>query len=84
MVYGPSPDGGYGFLGLGRECPEVFRGIPWSAEDTLARTLEEAEKCGLGTECLSELRDIDDEEDWEQLMKGMLGGKIEKLLEVIS
>lgn len=81
LVYGPSPDGGYGFLGVSRFEASLFRRINWSATTTLSETLSAAEAAGMQVEALPELRDVDTVEDWTFLTEGMLGGKIEKLLE---
>jgi rSAM/selenodomain-associated transferase 1 len=66
MVVGPAADGGYYLIGLTREEPSVFAGIPWSAPDTLAATREAARRGGVRLLELPPLADIDTEADWRR------------------
>ena len=64
VVLGPALDGGYYLVGVRRPTPELFAGVPWSAPDTLAVTLERAQGAGLTVALLAPLRDIDTAADW--------------------
>ena len=66
-VFGATLDGGYYLLALRRPCPELFAGIPWSTEHTLAASLTAAEGAGRRVHLLERrLRDIDTAEDVRQ------------------
>lgn len=62
-VFGPAPDGGYWLVGLKRllRTPEIFAGVRWSSEHTLADTLANTD--GLRIAKLEMRRDIDDMSD---------------------
>ncbi|MDZ7772486.1 MAG: TIGR04282 family arsenosugar biosynthesis glycosyltransferase [Balneolaceae bacterium] len=66
LVLGPASDGGYWLVGARAWHPELFRGIPWSTSDVLARTLQKAESLGLRTRRLEELGDVDTAENWQR------------------
>jgi len=68
LVLGPTLDGGYYLVGLGRRAPEIFHGIPWGTDQVLARTLERAGGAGLTTALLDPLSDVDVPADLVQLM----------------
>jgi rSAM/selenodomain-associated transferase 1 len=72
VVLGPALDGGYYLVGVRRPTPEIFAGVPWSAADTLAVTLERARAAGLSVALLAPLRDVDTAADWAawQLRRG--------------
>ena len=38
MVLGPAEDGGYGLVGVQRQVPDIFSGIPWSTDKVLSET----------------------------------------------
>jgi len=61
-VFGPAADGGYWLVGLKRSprSPDVFSDIPWSADDTLARTLDKCAGAGLRVALVDALADVDD------------------------
>jgi rSAM/selenodomain-associated transferase 1 len=63
LVIGPAKDGGYYLIGMRRVWPELFRGIPWSSQSVLPRTLDRARTLGLGFHLLSTLGDVDRPED---------------------
>jgi rSAM/selenodomain-associated transferase 1 len=63
LVLGPAMDGGYYLLGLNRILPELFVGIPWSTDGTLASTRQKADSLGLKTGLLPACRDVDTIED---------------------
>ena len=59
VVFGPATDGGYYLVGLVRPCGPLFAGVPWSAPDTLARSLDRAHALGLRVALLPPLDDVD-------------------------
>jgi rSAM/selenodomain-associated transferase 1 len=63
VVIGPSLDGGYDLIGLGRSRPELFRDIPWSTGSVLETTLDRAREASLRVELLEATRDLDTPED---------------------
>ena len=65
LVLGPTEDGGYYLIGARKPPEALLADIPWSAEDTLARTMEELTARGLSVAQLEKLRDLDDEDDWD-------------------
>jgi len=64
FVIGPTPDGGYYFLGMRAFEPSVFQGIAWSTETVLAQTLAIIQKLSKTVSLLPVLSDIDTETDW--------------------
>jgi len=70
VVVGPAMDGGYWLIGLRAPQPELFRGMPWSSELVLGRTLERARARGLKIQLLRILSDIDTEADWNAHVRG--------------
>jgi len=62
-VFVPCLDGGYYLVGLGREAPGLFEGIPWSTPEVMAESLRAAAGLGLRTALLPVWRDIDLPED---------------------
>lgn len=72
VVLGPSDDGGYYLIGLGRppdhtQVPDLFTNIRWSTQWTRADTIAAANLCGLGVEELDEWYDVDDEVGFTRL-----------------
>jgi rSAM/selenodomain-associated transferase 1 len=65
-VLGPSPDGGYWLIGLGRRRRrlEPFPGVRWSTDEALAGTLRNLAGCRVSL--LSSKADIDDAADWQR------------------
>lgn len=59
VVFGPASDGGYYLVGLTRPCAGLFQDVPWSAADTLARSLARAAALGLRAALLPPLDDVD-------------------------
>lgn len=64
-VIGPSNDGGYYFLGLGRAADSLFLHKPWGSEHVLEETLVSAEGVGIGLRQLPILNDVD---EWQDLL----------------
>ena len=52
VVIGPSRDGGYYLIGLRKEAPNLFRGIPWGGNDVLEKTLMAAHATNLQVQLL--------------------------------
>lgn len=69
VVIGPASDGGYYLIGMGKLTPVLFRGIPWSTPETLARTLSAARAAGLRVHVLDILSDIDTADDWRAWLR---------------
>ncbi len=63
VVVGPCRDGGYYLLGLKKLYKELFVDVPWSTDGVLNSTLRVIKSLGLTVHMLSELTDIDTEED---------------------
>lgn len=59
LVLGPATDGGYWLIGLNRNCPPLFCGIPWGGDQVLARTQAEAIRLGLPLKRLRRQADLD-------------------------
>ena len=62
-VLGPTEDGGYYFIGLTRDVPELFAGIAWGTPQVLPQTLARATALGIEFEQLPPLTDIDSAAD---------------------
>ncbi|MFT5470436.1 MAG: mannose-6-phosphate isomerase [Verrucomicrobiales bacterium] len=62
-IFGPTDDGGYYLIGLNRLDERIFD-VPWSAPDTLEKSLERAAECGFETQQLLRLTDIDTIDEW--------------------
>lgn len=69
LVLGPALDGGYYLIGLKRDAPDLFSGIPWSTDRVLALTQERAAKFGLKSALLPSWRDVDTIEDVQALIE---------------
>lgn len=71
-VIGPACDGGYYLVGMKREtfCPDIFRGIPWSTGEVLAKTMTVFQEKGCRVHSLPEWGDLDTADDlmalWER------------------
>jgi rSAM/selenodomain-associated transferase 2/rSAM/selenodomain-associated transferase 1 len=70
VVLGPTPDGGYYLVGAKDPPKALLADIPWSTGQTFARTVEELGRKGQRVASLPALRDIDDEEDWNDHLEG--------------
>lgn len=60
VVTVPCLDGGYALIGMGRACPEIFTGIPWSTGEVLTATRRQAAHAGLSYHELDSWDDLDD------------------------
>lgn len=63
VVFGPTEDGGYYLVALREPLPALFRGIPWSCEQTLAASIQAAKSLGKVVHLLQPLADVDTLED---------------------
>lgn len=70
IALGPAVDGGYYLLALQQAHAALFEEIPWSAADTLSRTLAAAARAGLSVALLEERADIDTADDWHRWRTG--------------
>ena len=66
LVLGPATDGGYYLIGMKSSAAYLFEGIAWSTSQVLSQTLHVASQQGLIVTLLSELDDIDTQEDWQR------------------
>lgn len=64
FVIGPAIDGGYYLLGMRSFEPSVFQDIEWSTESVFTETVARIKRLNKTYALLSELSDIDYEEDW--------------------
>ncbi|WP_207428996.1 TIGR04282 family arsenosugar biosynthesis glycosyltransferase [Pedobacter sp. SYSU D00535] len=64
VVIGPATDGGYYLLGMKFLHEELFEDIPWSSADVLKKTMRAVKLNGHTHTLLTELSDIDEEQDW--------------------
>jgi hypothetical protein len=71
LVFGPARDGGYYLIGMRRLISEVFRDVPWSSDETLARSIKKALSAGCSYGLLQMLSDIDTIDDLQEA--GLLG-----------
>jgi uncharacterized protein len=62
-VFGPAEDGGYYLVGLAGASGGLFRDIPWSGPQVLARSLQRAREAALATALLPIWYDVDCFED---------------------
>jgi rSAM/selenodomain-associated transferase 1 len=67
-VIGPSVDGGYYLLGLNSPCADVFQHKRWSTNSVFADTSSDLLMHGRSCYLLPELRDIDTEEDLQDMV----------------
>ncbi len=63
IVFGPAKDGGYYLAGMRVLIKELFEGIPWSSDETLKKSIENAEIGGYTIALTEKLSDIDTIED---------------------
>ncbi|MBX3235753.1 MAG: TIGR04282 family arsenosugar biosynthesis glycosyltransferase [Nitrospiraceae bacterium] len=63
VVFGPAQDGGYYLLGLRKPVPQLFRGIPWSTDQVLARSDQQAAEAGVSRARVPVWRDVDTLDD---------------------
>jgi rSAM/selenodomain-associated transferase 1 len=66
IVFGPAEDGGYYLVGMKKLIRGIFEDIPWSTDQTLKKSIEQASRFGHRTGLTDTLRDIDTIEDFKQ------------------
>lgn len=79
VVLGPSPDGGYYLLGLGRDVPWLFEDIPWGTAEVWRRSLEQLEQQGVSYSVLPSWQDVDRLEDLHALLGRLQNGDSRQL-----
>jgi len=62
-VFGPAEDGGYYLVGVSGGYGSLFRDIPWSGPQVLARSLARADESGLSAALLPSWYDVDSYQD---------------------
>lgn len=68
LVLGGTEDGGYYLIGVKRNIPSIFQGIPWSSDRVYSTTLQQANQVGLtGIVELPTWYDVDKPDDLRRL-----------------
>ena len=75
LVLGPANDGGYYLIGMTRPHPKLFAHIPWSTDQVLALTQQNAAAEGLNTALLPSWNDVDTLEDLQALIADCVADK---------
>ena len=78
-VIGPSTDGGYYLLGIKSPKEELFSKIDWSTESVYQQTLDKLLNANMEVKTLTELVDIDTEEDLIDWLSNKKGNNENKL-----
>ena len=68
VVLGPALDGGYYLIGLTQPAEQLFTGVPWSTDQVLAVTQQQAKILGLSIELTTAWRDVDTIADLQALI----------------
>jgi glycosyltransferase A (GT-A) superfamily protein (DUF2064 family) len=68
VVLGPAIDGGYYLIGLKQPAEQLFTGVPWSTDQVLAVTQQQAKVLSLSIELTTTWRDVDTIEDLQALI----------------
>lgn len=68
VVLGPALDGGYYLIGLAQPAEKLFTGVPWSTDQVLAVTQQQAKALGLSVGLTTAWRDIDTIADLQSLI----------------
>jgi hypothetical protein len=66
-VLGPAEDGGYYAIGCRQPHPRMFEGVPWSSEETFARTEKSLRALGQSIHKLPPWYDVDTPADLRRL-----------------
>ncbi len=74
-VIGPSEDGGYYLLGMKKFSSLPFDGMTWSHMDVFSETLKR-----IGVDSVKQLRELNDIDDKEDLLKSGLGFMVNEVL----
>lgn len=67
VALGPASDGGFYGISASRTDPAMFHGVTWSRMDTLSRTLDAIQRCGLSVETGAPWFDVDEPQDLQRL-----------------
>jgi hypothetical protein len=65
---GPALDGGYYLIGLKQPAEQLFTGVPWSTDQVLAVTQQNAKALGLSVVLTTAWRDVDTIADLQSLI----------------
>lgn len=68
VVLGPALDGGYYLIGLTQPTEKLFAGVPWSTDQVLAVTQQQAMTLGLSVGLTAVWRDVDTIADLQSLI----------------
>ena len=68
VVLGPALDGGYYLIGLKHPAEKLFTGVPWSTDQVLAITQQQAKQLGLSVGFTTAWRDVDSIADLQSLI----------------
>ncbi len=68
VVLGPALDGGYYLIGLKQPAEKLFTGVPWSTDQVLAVTQQQAKQLGLSVGLTTAWRDVDALADLQSLI----------------
>jgi uncharacterized protein len=68
VVLGPALDGGYYMIGLKQPAEKLFTGVPWSTDQVLAVTQQQAKQLGLSVGLTTAWRDVDALADLQSLI----------------
>jgi uncharacterized protein len=71
-VFAPAEDGGYALVGLTREAPQLFAGMPWGGPEVMATTRRQLRDSGLRWHELETLWDVDRPDDYRRLLQSGL------------
>ena len=66
MVIGPAKDGGYYLIAMKSMYNIIFKNKSWGTAEVLKETLKDIENHGINNDFVTELNDIDTEEDLKQ------------------
>jgi uncharacterized protein len=66
---GPAFDGGFYAISARRTHEKMFESVPWSHRETLGRTVEAMQRCGLSFELGQGWYDVDEPADLEELIR---------------
>ena len=68
VVLGPALDGGYYLIGLKQPAERLFTGVPWSTDQVLTVTQQNAKTLGLSVQLTTAWRDVDTITDLQSLI----------------
>jgi hypothetical protein len=74
VILGPTDDGGFYAIGCRKTHPQMFAGVRWSVERTLAQTRRAALACGLTVELAPSWFDVDSATDLDRLVDSIDAG----------